>query len=97
MKRLPSSTLSRSAKITFADFLKVGADRLRLSVVVGGDRLSREVERPMVNRPGLALTGFFEHFAWRRMQLFGNAEIAYLRSTSHAATSCASPRRRAPS
>ena len=82
MIRLPSSTLSRAAKITFADFLKVGAERLRLSVVVGGDRLSREVERPMVNRPGLALTGFFEHFAWRRMQLFGNAEIAYLRSLS---------------
>ena len=80
MKRMSPSRGSRIAKITFADFLKAGAERLRLSVVVGGDRLSREIDEPMVNRPGLALTGFFEHFAWERLQLFGNAETAYLRS-----------------
>ena len=84
MKRSSPSTLSRAAKITFADFLKAGAERLRLSVVVGGDRLSREIVELMVNRPGLALTGFFEHFAWERLQLFGNAEIAYLRSLDDA-------------
>ena len=80
MRKTSTSTSSRAAKFTFADFLKVGAERLRLSVVVGVDRLSREIEEPMVNRPGLALTGFFDHFAWGRLQLFGNAEIAYLRS-----------------
>ena len=80
MKRMSPSKGSRIAKITFADFLKAGAERLRLSVVVGGARLSREIDEPMVNRPGLALTGFFEHFAWERLQLFGNAETAYLRS-----------------
>ena len=80
MDRLPTADCQMGMKFTIADFLKAGADRLRLSVAVGGDRLSREIEEPMTNRPGLALTGFFEHFAWRRLQLFGNAEIAYLRS-----------------
>lgn len=80
MDRLPTADCQQGKKFTIADFLKAGAERLRLSVVVGGDRLSREIEEPMANRPGLALTGFFEHFAWRRLQLFGNAEIAYLRS-----------------
>ena len=80
MRKASTSASSRTAKFTFADFLKVGAERLCLSVVVGADRLSREIEEPMVNRPGLALTGFFDHFAWGRLQLFGNAEIAYLRS-----------------
>lgn len=80
MKRQSQSAGPRAAKFTFADFLKAGAERLRLSVVVGGDRLSREIGEPMVNRPGLALTGFFDHFAWERLQLFGNAETAYLRS-----------------
>ena len=84
MRRSSPAKGFRAAKFTFADFLDVGAERLRLSVVVGGDRLSREIEEPMVNRPGLALTGFFDHFAWERLQLFGNAEIAYLRSLEDA-------------
>ncbi len=80
MDKLPTAECQQGKKFTIADFLKAGAERLRLSVVVGGDRLSHEIEEPMANRPGLALTGFFEHFAWRRLQLFGNAELAYLRS-----------------
>ena len=31
-----------------------------------------------VNRPGLALSGFFDHFDPRRIQLLGNAESLYL-------------------
>ncbi len=81
MKRRPQDTAPCcGTRFTLADFLKAGEGRLRLSVVAGADRLEREVEEPMANRPGLALTGFFEHFAWRRLQLFGNAELAYLRS-----------------
>lgn len=80
MEILPTADSHQGRKFTIADFLKAGEERLRLSVAVGGDNLSREIEEPMANRPGLALTGFFEHFAWKRLQLFGNAEIAYLRS-----------------
>lgn len=32
-----------------------------------------------VNRPGLALAGFFDHFDARRIQLIGNAESLYLK------------------
>lgn len=35
-----------------------------------------------VNRPGLALTGFFEHFDNKRIQLIGNVEHHYLASLS---------------
>jgi len=84
VKSLPSAESQQGVRFTIADFLEAGADRLRLSVALGGGSLSREIEEPMVNRPGLALTGFFEHFAWRRLQLFGNAETAYLRSLSDA-------------
>ena len=31
-----------------------------------------------INRPGLALTGFFEHFDSKRIQVIGNAEAVYL-------------------
>jgi HPr kinase/phosphorylase len=33
-----------------------------------------------VNRPGLALSGFFEHFAHDRIQVFGQGEHAYVSS-----------------
>lgn len=33
-----------------------------------------------MNRPGLALTGFFQYFAQHRLQIFGLAEFTYLKS-----------------
>ena len=70
----------KGVSFTIGDFLEAGRERLCLKVVVGGEGLARTVEEPIVNRPGLALTGFFKSFAWRRLQLVGNAESAYLSS-----------------
>ncbi len=36
-----------------------------------------------VSRPGLQLTGFYEHFAYKRVQLIGNAEMYYIKQLSH--------------
>ena len=41
---------------------------------------SIQIVTPEVNRPGLALTGFFGSFEEQRMQLIGNAENKYLKS-----------------
>ena len=65
---------------TLRDFVAAGRERLHLDVVVGGDGLRHEVLEPMCNRPGLALTGFYGCFAWRRLQVIGQAEQAYLES-----------------
>ena len=65
---------------TLRDFVSAGRERLHLDVVVGGDGLRHEVLEPMCNRPGLALTGFYGCFAWRRLQVIGQAEQAYLES-----------------
>ena len=35
-----------------------------------------------VNRPGLALAGFFDHFDHKRIQILGNAESVYLKNMS---------------
>ena len=40
--------------------------------------MSRRVTQPALNRPGLALTGYFGYFAHERIQVFGTAEMAYL-------------------
>lgn len=60
--------------------MKAAGGSLRLKMVCGEDALLRVIEEPMVNRPGLALTGFYRCFASRRLQAIGNAEWAYLAS-----------------
>jgi HPr kinase/phosphorylase len=49
----------------------------------GGRRgLSREIAMADLNRPGLALSGFFDSFAFQRIQIFGRGEVAYLTKLS---------------
>ncbi len=80
MRELPTSNSAEGNRFTVADFYEAGREELALSLVAGGDNLEHLVEEAVVNRPGLALTGFYEHFAWERLQLIGNAEMAYLNS-----------------
>jgi HPr kinase/phosphorylase len=42
----------------------------------------RGIGEPAINRPGLALAGFFTYFAWKRVQVLGNSEMSYLRNLS---------------
>ncbi|MBL7012762.1 MAG: HPr(Ser) kinase/phosphatase, partial [Kiritimatiellales bacterium] len=66
--------------IKLKDLLESGGDRLSLELVWGEEHLDRVVEENAINRPGLALTGFFQYFAQRRLQVFGLAEFTYLKS-----------------
>jgi len=46
---------------------------------IGGRRgLGREIDIPDMNRPIGAIMGFYEDFAFRRIQLFGRGEVSYL-------------------
>ena len=47
------------------------------------------MSEPIVNRLGLALTGFFRCFAYRRLHLIGNAEWSYLASLGREARDAA--------
>ncbi len=47
-------------------------------MVSGHAGLTRRICEPTLNRPQLALAGFYEYFAHRRIQLIGLAEHAYL-------------------
>ncbi len=53
-------------------------DSLDLRCVCGRRGLVRDITIPDLNRPGLALSGFFDSFAFQRVQLFGRGEVAYL-------------------
>jgi HPr kinase/phosphorylase len=68
--------------IKLKELLEHGAERLSLELIWGEERLDRAIEEKAINRPGLALTGFFQYFAQRRLQVFGLAEFTYLKSLS---------------
>jgi HPr kinase/phosphorylase len=68
------------------DAIRVGAlldDRkfdLRLKLVAGKQGLSRRVSSSRIQKPGLVLAGFTEYLHKERVQVFGNTEMAYLRT-----------------
>ncbi|AFG38695.1 HPr(Ser) kinase/phosphatase [Spirochaeta africana] len=51
---------------------------LNLVCLGGRPGLTREITMPDLNRPGLALSGFFDNFGFNRIQVFGRGEHAYL-------------------
>lgn len=55
-------------------------DSLKLTCIAGRNGLNRKISIPDINRPGLALSGFFEDFAYKRVQLFGRGEWSYLKA-----------------
>lgn len=61
-------------------FFAEHAETLGLELVAGAPGLDRIIREPTVNRPGLALSGFYNYFAPKRVQVFGSAELSYLQS-----------------
>jgi len=52
---------------------------LNLRCIGGRKGLGRSIDIPDLNRPMGAIMGFFEDFAFQRIQLFGRGEVAFLR------------------
>jgi HPr kinase/phosphorylase len=53
-------------------------DALNLTCIGGRPGLIREIAVTEINRPGLELGGFYENFAFQRIQIFGRGENAFL-------------------
>lgn len=59
-------------------FYETHAGTLGLELAAGKKGFDRLIREPTVNRPGLALSGFYHYFAPKRVQVFGSAELSYL-------------------
>ncbi|MBP7604297.1 MAG: HPr(Ser) kinase/phosphatase [Spirochaetota bacterium] len=55
---------------------------LQMELVAGKDGLGKEITVGDINRPGLGLAGFFDFFAYDRIQIFGLGETAFMRRLS---------------
>ena len=80
--------MGRPAKIKRPEAISVGAffedhgEALGLQLVGSDGGFARLIREPTINRPGLALSGFYTYFAYRRIQVLGNSERSYLNSLS---------------
>ncbi len=76
----PKERSGDKLSITVGEFFEKAQEALSLELVAGGDGMDNRIVEAAINRPGLALTGFYEYFAWKRIQTFGYAEHKYLSS-----------------
>ena len=61
-------------------FYKDTREKLRLELANSPEGLNRFITQKNLHRPGLALAGFLELFAYDRAQVLGNTEIRFLKS-----------------
>lgn len=74
----PSSKMKRPSAITVEEFFRTNEKALKLRLVGSDAGFKRKISEPSVNRPGLALSGFFTYFAYKRVQIIGNSEHSFL-------------------
>ncbi len=70
------------SQITVAHFYEAYRNVLELQLMNSPAGMTRAIRQQAINRPGLALAGYFGYFAHERIQVFGAGEMAYL-STLH--------------
>jgi len=70
--------------VTVERFYTGQADALGMKLAAGAGGLKRLIREPTVNRPGLVLSVFTRYFAYKRVQVIGNAEAYFLKSLSPA-------------
>ncbi|MEO7167674.1 MAG: HPr(Ser) kinase/phosphatase [Spartobacteria bacterium] len=66
--------------VTVESFFHTHAKKLQLKLEGGRVGFERKIREPTINRPGLALAGFYTYFAHKRVQVLGAAEQSYLES-----------------
>ncbi|MCD6459300.1 HPr(Ser) kinase/phosphatase [bacterium] len=64
--------------ITVNEFYEKLKAKLRLRLIAGSKGINRSITVAELNRPGLALAGYSDYFADKRIQVFGKVEMTYL-------------------
>ncbi len=85
-KRGPQTITSTSDQqksvpvVTVESFYNSHAEKLLMKLEGPRVGFHRKIREPTINRPGLALSGFYTYFAEKRVQVLGAAEHSYLKS-----------------
>src|SRR5712672_42697 len=83
----PTQTISSGSEqrksvpiVTVESFYELHAEKLQMKLEGPRVGFHRKIREPTINRPGLALSGFYIYFAEKRVQVLGAAEHSYLKS-----------------
>jgi HPr kinase/phosphorylase len=66
--------------VTVEGFYNSHAEKLLMKLEGPRVGFHRKIREPTINRPGLALSGFYTYFAEKRVQVLGAAEHSYVKS-----------------
>jgi len=66
--------------VTVDSFYRAHGEKLHLKLEGKRVGFHRKIREPTINRPGLALSGFYNYFAEKRVQVLGAAEQSYLKN-----------------
>ncbi|MGN0022840.1 MAG: hypothetical protein ACI352_02260, partial [Elusimicrobiaceae bacterium] len=69
--------------ITVAQMLEEKGKELSLELLCGCEYVNREIVKPSINRPGLALDGHLENFRAEAIQIMGRGEYAFCAKLSY--------------
>ncbi len=75
-----AAKIRQPTHITVGQFFERHSESLKMRLLGTDAGFSRLISEPTVNRPGLALAGFYDYFAKKRIQVIGNQEYAFLGS-----------------
>src|SRR5438045_5640911 len=76
----PSDRQKSVPIVTVESFYDTHAKKLQMKLEGPQVGFHRKIREPTINRPGLALSGFYTYFAEKRVQVLGAAEHSYLKS-----------------
>jgi HPr kinase/phosphorylase len=76
---MPASE-AKAPSVSVGEFYTRHSETLQMKLLGSDAGFERKIGEPTINRPGLALAGFFSYFAAKRLQVLGHAELSYLRS-----------------
>lgn len=86
-QRAPHQTITSTSDqhktvpvVTVESFYNFHAEKLQMKLEGPRVGFHRKIREPTINRPGLALSGFYTYFAEKRVQVLGAAEHSYLKS-----------------
>ena len=75
-----SASEPKSPSVTVGEFYTRHSESLQMKLLGPDAGFDRRIGEPTINRPGLALAGFYSYFASKRIQVLGSAELSYLKS-----------------
>ena len=69
-------------KLTVEKFYLDNKEKLKFNLFNNDASFDRVIDEGDLHRPGLALSGFVDVFTYKRVQIIGNTENAYLKKMS---------------